>query len=121
MHPVITWLLSLLHLRLQVKDIAWYKIILVKAQKLTCNFLCSSDYIDIEFEEEVVSRGKSREAGSVKVASITADGQLKETIYGQLDKRAKADVLTDLLVKGAVHYALEKQQVKCLTCVYIED
>lgn len=58
---------------------------------------------------------KSRQAGSVKVASVTADGQLKETIYSQLDRQAQAEVLTDLLVKGAVHYAMKTQQVRfCL-------
>ena len=54
---------------------------------------------------------KSRQAGSVKVASVTADGQLKEAIYGQLDRQSQAEVLTDLLVKGAVHYAMKTQQV----------
>ncbi|XP_052234781.1 uncharacterized protein LOC127847142 isoform X2 [Dreissena polymorpha] len=72
-----------------------------------------TDYFDIPDddldEEGRVSRSRAA-AGSVKVASLTADGHLKETIYGQLDKKAQAEVLTDLLVKGAVHYALEKQQ-----------
>lgn len=45
------------------------------------------------------------------MATVTADGQLKEAVYEHLDRGAQAEVLTDLLVKGAVHYALEKQQV----------
>ncbi|XP_053386707.1 trichohyalin-like isoform X5 [Mercenaria mercenaria] len=69
-----------------------------------------TDYIDISEDEEMRSLVKSRQAGSVKVASVTADGQLKEAIYGQLDRQAQAEVLTDLLVKGAVHYAMKTQQ-----------
>ena len=78
----------------------------------TLFFIYFLDYIDIEYEEEEPNRSKSKVAGSVKVASVTAEGQLKETVYGQLDRQAQTEVLTDLLVKGAVHYAMEKQQVK---------
>ncbi|KAL4216874.1 hypothetical protein ACF0H5_023336 [Mactra antiquata] len=66
-----------------------------------------TDYYDIDEEEEIRTVTK---AGSVKVASITADGQIKETMYGQLDRQAQTEVLTDLLVKGAVHYAMKTQQ-----------
>jgi len=71
-----------------------------------------TDYYDLT-EEDIDDEGRvrSRAAGSVKVASLAADGLLRETNYSQLDKKSQAEVLTDLLVKGAVHYALEKQQV----------
>ncbi|VDI41387.1 Hypothetical predicted protein [Mytilus galloprovincialis] len=47
--------------------------------------------------------------GSIKVIS-TKDGVQKEVSYSTLDKVAQEEVLTDLLVKSAVHYAMKKQQ-----------
>ena len=41
----------------------------------------------------------------------TKDGVQKEVSYSALDKAAQEEVLTDLLVKSAVHYAMKKQQV----------
>ena len=46
----------------------------------------------------------------IKVIS-TKDGVQKEVSYSTLDKQAQEEVLTDLLVKSAVHYAMKKQQV----------
>ena len=42
----------------------------------------------------------------------TKDGVQKEVSYSSLDKVAQEEVLTDLLVKSAVHYAMKKQQVR---------
>ena len=47
---------------------------------------------------------------SVKVVS-THDGVQKEVHYEALDHKGQKEVLTDLLVKSAVHYAMKKQQV----------
>ena len=47
--------------------------------------------------------------GSIKVIS-TKEGIQKEVSYSSLDKVAQEEVLTDLLVKSAVHYAMKKQQ-----------
>ena len=49
-------------------------------------------------------------AHSVKVVS-THDGVQREVHYETLDSRGQKEVLTDLLVKSAVHYAMKKQQV----------
>ncbi|XP_069107555.1 uncharacterized protein [Argopecten irradians] len=51
-----------------------------------------------------ISRG-----ASIKVIS-TRDGIQREVTYASLDRHAKEEVLTDLLVKSAVHYAMKKQQ-----------
>ncbi|XP_021368961.1 titin homolog [Mizuhopecten yessoensis] len=51
-----------------------------------------------------ISRG-----ASIKVIS-TKDGIQREVTYASLDRHAKEEVLTDLLVKSAVHYAMKKQQ-----------
>ncbi|WAR10459.1 K2012-like protein [Mya arenaria] len=81
-----------------------------------------TDYYDIAEEEDEESRlSRSRGAGSVKVASLAADGHLHEAVYSQLDKKSQAEVLTDLLVKGAVHYALEKQQVYATKIVELPE
>lgn len=50
------------------------------------------------------------QGASIKVIS-TKDGVQREVTYGSLDKKAQEEVLTDLLVKSAVHYAMKKQQV----------
>ena len=63
---------------------------------------CLTDYEMLE-EEELSRR-------SVKVVS-THDGVQKEVHYEALDHRGQKEVLTDLLVKSAVHYAMKKQQV----------
>ncbi|XP_078324775.1 uncharacterized protein LOC111122773 isoform X8 [Crassostrea virginica] len=49
------------------------------------------------------------QGASIKVIS-TKDGVQREVTYGSLDKKAQEEVLTDLLVKSAVHYAMKKQQ-----------
>ncbi|XP_056011474.1 titin homolog isoform X40 [Ostrea edulis] len=54
------------------------------------------------------------QGASIKVIS-TKDGVQREVTYGSLDKKAQEEVLTDLLVKSAVHYAMKKQQE------YLED
>lgn len=54
------------------------------------------------------------QGASIKVIS-TKDGVQREVTYGSLDKKAQEEVLTDLLVKSAVHYAMKKQQVCPLT------
>ncbi|KAL5005681.1 hypothetical protein ScPMuIL_016839 [Solemya velum] len=46
---------------------------------------------------------------SIKVIS-TQDGVQREVTYASLDRKTQEDVLTDLLVKSAVHYAMKKQQ-----------
>ncbi|KAK3082961.1 hypothetical protein FSP39_010092 [Pinctada imbricata] len=52
----------------------------------------------------------SQDAGaSIRVIS-TKDGVQREVTYASLDRRAQEEVLTDLLVKSAVHYAMKKQQ-----------
>ena len=64
-------------------------------------------YFSVDYEthdDEEYSR-------SVKVVS-THDGVQKEVHYETLDSKDKKEVLTDLLVKSAVHYAMKKQQVK---------
>lgn len=53
------------------------------------------------------------QGASIKVIS-TKDGVQREVTYGSLDKKAQEEVLTDLLVKSAVHYAMKKQQVSIL-------
>ena len=57
-------------------------------------------------------------ARSVKVVS-THDGVQKEVVYEALDPRGQKEVLTDLLVKSAVHYAMKKQQVFFCYLVYM--
>ena len=44
----------------------------------------------------------------------THDGVQKEVHYEALDHKGQKEVLTDLLVKSAVHYAMKKQQVSLL-------
>jgi len=64
-------------------------------------------------QEADLAIGMSQGA-SIKVIS-TKDGIQREVTYASLDQKAKEEVLTDLLVKSAVHYAMKKQQV----CVVI--
>lgn len=59
------------------------------------------------------------QGASIKVIS-TKDGVQREVTYGSLDKKAQEEVLTDLLVKSAVHYAMKKQQVCPLILIYNE-
>lgn len=47
---------------------------------------------------------------SIRVIRTTNDGQQKEVSYSTLDKETQREVITDLLVKSAVHYALSKQE-----------
>ena len=66
-------------------------------------------------EMETFGVHASQDAGaSIKVIS-TKDGVQREVTYGSLDRKAQEEVLTDLLVKSAVHYAMKKQQVS-YTC-----
>ena len=48
---------------------------------------------------------------SIRVIRTTRDGVQKEVSYSALDKDTQREVITDLLVKSAVHYALSKQEV----------
>lgn len=51
---------------------------------------------------------------SIRVIQTTKDGVQKEVSYSSLDREAQREVITDLLVKSAVHYALSKQEVSGL-------
>lgn len=62
-----------------------------------------------EGEEEGVGRPDTMK--SIRVIRTTKDGQQKEVSYATLDKETQREVITDLLVKSAVHYALSKQEV----------
>ena len=71
-------------------------------------------FCKISVTPEQIERTTSQK-GSIKVIS-TKEGIQKEVSYSSLDKVAQEEVLTDLLVKSAVHYAMKKQQVRfCIT------
>ena len=55
-------------------------------------------------------QGQSKE-GSIKVVQRDRLGDILEVKYGELEQMDKESVLTDLLVKSAVSYAVSKQQV----------
>lgn len=55
--------------------------------------------------------GRPETKQSIHVIRTTEDGVQREVSYSMLDKEAQREVITDLLVKSAVHYALFKQEV----------
>ncbi|XP_067685707.1 uncharacterized protein KIAA2012-like [Haliotis asinina] len=63
-------------------------------------------YQDHELEGESM---RSRPPTSIKVIR-TRNGEQREVSYASLDRKSQEEVITDLLVKSAVHYALKKQQ-----------
>ncbi|XP_048237994.1 titin homolog isoform X1 [Haliotis rufescens] len=63
-------------------------------------------YQDRELEGESM---RSRPPTSIKVIR-TRNGEQREVSYASLDRKSQEEVITDLLVKSAVHYALKKQQ-----------
>ncbi|KAL3855495.1 hypothetical protein ACJMK2_014703 [Sinanodonta woodiana] len=63
----------------------------------------SAETVEIAIEDGRATRV------SIKVLS-TKDGVQKEVTYASLDRKGQEEVLTDLLVKSAVHYAIKKQQ-----------
>ncbi|ESP00764.1 hypothetical protein LOTGIDRAFT_238518 [Lottia gigantea] len=65
----------------------------------------------VDEEEELDSQQLSRQKTQPSIAVVkTRNGVQREVNYSHLDKQSQKDVLTDLLVKSAVNYALQKQQ-----------
>ena len=66
---------------------------------------------DDETEEyDAVHRGRLDRLHNIRVIK-TSGGIQEEVAYHDLDRQSQKDVITDLLVKSAVHYALKKQEV----------
>ncbi|CAL1539826.1 unnamed protein product [Lymnaea stagnalis] len=68
-------------------------------------------YIEEDYMEDDIIFLKKR-PDSIKSIRVvkTQEGVQEEVAYSDLDKEAQKDVITDLLVKSAVHYALKKQE-----------
>ncbi|XP_025095236.1 uncharacterized protein LOC112564549 isoform X3 [Pomacea canaliculata] len=63
-----------------------------------------------EADAEAGMHGRPETKQSIHVIRTTEDGVQREVSYSMLDKEAQREVITDLLVKSAVHYALFKQE-----------
>ncbi|GFR81668.1 reticulocyte-binding protein 2-like protein a [Elysia marginata] len=66
---------------------------------------------DSEGEQETVVLRKRPETNLRNIRVIkTKAGVQEEVAYSDLDRQSQKEVITDLLVKSAVHYALKKQE-----------
>ncbi|XP_059152342.1 microtubule-associated protein futsch-like [Physella acuta] len=70
-----------------------------------------SHFIEEEYNEDdiIFLRKRSDTQDSIRVVK-TKEGVQEEVAYSNLDRDSQKDVITDLLVKSAVHFALKKQE-----------
>ena len=68
---------------------------------------------DSDGEQESIVLRKRPETNLRNIRVIkTKAGVQEEVAYSDLDRQSQKEVITDLLVKSAVHYALKKQEVR---------
>ena len=73
-------------------------------------FSFSVDEEDEDLYDTEIQMHKPDRLHSIMVVK-THGGVQEEVAYSDLDRQSQKDVITDLLVKSAVHYALKKQEV----------
>lgn len=68
--------------------------------------------VEEEYNDDdiIFLRKRSDTQDSIRVVK-TKEGMQEEVAYSNLDRDSQKDVITDLLVKSAVHFALKKQEV----------
>ncbi|XP_041374686.1 uncharacterized protein KIAA2012 homolog [Gigantopelta aegis] len=64
----------------------------------------------LDSQQERVASKKRTGSTTIKVIKTQKDGMQREVSYASLDRTSQEEVITDLLVKSAVHYALIKQK-----------
>ncbi|KAH9498772.1 hypothetical protein Btru_005090 [Bulinus truncatus] len=71
-----------------------------------------TDLITLDEQMEEVDLGSRERPGTVRSIQVirTADDVQEVVDYHELDRDSQTNVITDLLVKSAVHYALRKQE-----------
>lgn len=73
-------------------------------------FFFKDEEDEIEDEEQLRIKRRREQLQNIRVVK-TKGGLQEEVLYTDLDRQSQKEVITDLLVKSAVHYALQKQEV----------